>query len=84
MLTELILYPFIVLGRFLISLLPTVSLDVAENALDGLSTLSANVGYILPVKGLSEIFVAYLAYLSARVLFSVIIRIKSFIPTMGG
>lgn len=83
MLTELILYPFIFLGRFLISLLPTVSLDVAENALDGLSTLSANVGYILPVKGLSEIFVAYLAYLSARVLFSIIIRIKSLIPTMG-
>lgn len=83
MITEFILKPFIFLGSLLINLLPDFSIDTSSDFLSGLNTLTANIGYILPINGLLNIFTVYLAYLSVRIGFAVVTRLKSFIPTMG-
>lgn len=83
MITELILTPFIFIAKLIISLLPDFVVDLPESIMHGINVLSQNVGYILPISGLIRIFNFYLLFLLFRFGFSLVIRIKSFIPTMG-
>lgn len=83
MITELILIPFIFLAKLIIAILPDFTISFPENVLHGINVISQNVGYILPLAGLIKIFNIYLSFQIFRFGFSVVLRVKSFIPTMG-
>lgn len=70
----------------LIKLLPdmsSLSNKIPAGVLDSLGDLFGAIGYIVPWKGLLPIFGISLALLSSRIIWALIIRVKSFIPTMG-
>ncbi|GAB5082672.1 hypothetical protein Osc1_18470 [Hominimerdicola sp. 21CYCFAH17_S] len=83
MITELILTPFIFIAKLIIGLLPDFVVNFPESVMHGITVLSQNVGYVLPIPGLIKIFNLYLLFLVFRFGFSLVIRIKSFIPSMG-
>lgn len=71
---------------FLIGLLPDMSgLNelVPDNVLSSLSDLFGVLGYVVPWAGILPIFGISFAILSVRLSWAIIIRVKSFIPTMG-
>ena len=67
----------------LLSLLPDIDLSLPDNIFNSVSSVLANVAYVLPVVALMPIFVISLSLSIFRASWSLIIRIKSFIPTMG-
>ena len=67
----------------LLSLLPDIDLSLPDNIFDSISSVLANVAYVLPVVSLLPIFVISLSLSIFRATWALIIRIKSFIPTMG-
>lgn len=83
MITELILTPFIFLAKLIVSLFPDFVISIPDSVMNGINILSQNVGYILPLEGLLIIFDCYLAFQLFRFGVAIVIRIKSFIPTMG-
>ena len=83
MITELIIYPFIMLAKLLLSLVPSMDIDVSDSFLNGLDKITQSVGYILPIPALVNAFNIYLSFLALRLAFSIVMRVKSFIPTMG-
>lgn len=50
----------------MISYVPEVDFSLPASALSGLNTLTANIGYILPVSDLLVVFDIWLAYMSFR------------------
>lgn len=50
---------------------------------EGLNNLLSCIGFVLPVAALSPILVTSLVFRFGHVAWAMIIRIKSFIPTMG-
>ena len=59
------------------------SIELPSSFASTLNNISSGVGYVLPVTKLLPIFVVTVALYSFRIVWAVIIRIKSFIPTMG-
>lgn len=51
----------------MIDYVPSVSFDIPQGALNGLETLCANVGYILPIDDLLVVFDLWIAYMSFRI-----------------
>lgn len=69
----------------LIDLLPTLdAIAIPENALSSMGDVFGAIGYIVPWKGLLPIFTISFSILGFRIMWAFILRIKSFIPTLGG
>ena len=70
---------------WLINLLPDLDFP-AFNAtlLADVFDLFRCLGYVIPWAGLLPIFTCSLTYLFFRLTWAVILRVKSFIPTLGG
>lgn len=86
MITDLILNLFdnVVCGLLSLISLPVVgNLEIPEDVFNGLTGFLSNVAYIFPIKGLLTIliFSAVLDLFTAN--WALILRIKSFIPSMG-
>jgi hypothetical protein len=69
--------------ELLLSLLPTITIELPDNVLSGANSLFGAIGYIFPVAALLPIVVMSIALDSFRIIVAIVIRIKSFIPTMG-
>lgn len=67
----------------LLSLLPDIDLSLPDNIFDSISSILSNVAYVLPVAPLLPILAISLSLSVFRATWALIIRIKSFIPTMG-
>ncbi len=65
-----------------ISQLPTINFDIPDNVLDGLQYL-AYIGYFVPITELMPILVISVSLSVFHITWAIILRIKSFIPTMG-
>lgn len=63
--------------------LPNVNLEISENVFNGMETFFGSVAYALPVVQLLPILIISNALMLFRVAWAIVIRIKSFIPTMG-
>ncbi len=86
MITDAILSFFdnIVAGIINFFSLPVVgNLEIPPDAFDGLKKILTNVGYILPVEHYIVMLGFSLSLSSFTVIWALILRVKSFIPTMG-
>lgn len=83
MITEAVLNVFFVLPALLINLLPSINIALPNDLVNITSTLFKGLGYVLPIAGLMPILLFSLALNSFHIIWAIVIRVKSFIPTMG-
>lgn len=85
MIIESILTFFSLPTQWLIDLLPTIGegIEIPSNIYNVLEDLISCVGYVLPIQGLMPIWYGLVGLTLAKTVWALIIRIKSFIPTMG-
>lgn len=67
----------------LLDALPDINIEISENVFDGMETFFGSVAYALPVVQLLPILIISNVLMLFRVAWAIVIRIKSFIPTMG-
>ena len=85
MITDLIinaflLVPYLLLNGFFVL---DFNFSLFNNFFDIFNSLSSGIGYVFPIAGLTPIFTISLAIYTFRIVWSIILRVKSFIPTMG-
>lgn len=83
MITDLILSFLLTLPLALLRSLPDVNLSFPTGVFDFIWTVSNSIAYIIPVRQLLPILYAEGALTTFRIAWSMLIRMKSFIPGMG-
>lgn len=83
MITEFILNFIFLPVKGLLALLPDVSFSIPEGVVEGLSNIFSMLGFIFPIKGLLVILTISISIKVFQIIWALVIRIKSFIPTMG-
>lgn len=84
MITETLINLFLRLFQGLISVLPSLNFSIPSNICNTIADFFVGITYFFPIKQLLPILVFSLSITAFRILFTLILRIKSFIPTMGG
>lgn len=84
MIVELLFSPVFTLLRSLVGLLPSVSFALPDGLFDAVHSIFYGVGWCLPVAALSPILVVEVALIGFKLVLAIVVRIKSFIPTLGG
>lgn len=69
--------------RLLLSALPTIGVSMPAGVFDSLIDTMAFIGYMLPVDTIITCFGIRIGMSSFRQVIAIIVRVKSFIPTMG-
>lgn len=69
---------------WLIDLIPSMDFTFSANVLANIMDLFRALGYIVPWKGLLPILTSSMFILMFRLTWTIILRVKSFIPTLGG
>jgi len=69
--------------HLLLNLLPAVSIAIPNNVFTGFNSILGMLGFIFPVAGLLPILAISLSIKGFHIIWALIIRVKSFIPTMG-
>ena len=83
MITETIIDVLCKLGVAVINLLPVVSVMIPGSVLNTIKTLVGALGYIVPVKQLMPIIAISTALATWNVSWSLMLRLKSFLPNWG-
>ena len=83
MLIEWFFTPFLKLFGWFISLLPTIDISIPDGVFNVLGNLLNGIGYFIPVRGLLPIFLFSISFHSFRFVWKIMLRIKSFIPTIS-
>ena len=83
MITESILNAFMFIPALAISLLPTIPAIIPDTVFDNVNSIFYGIGYVFPIVALLPIFAISLSVDLFRVVFALIVRIKSFIPNLG-
>lgn len=85
MITDLIINILMAIPYFLLNGLESLNfnLELPNNFFTILNEFSSGVGYVLPVSKLLPIFFITISLYCFRIYWSLVIRIKSFIPGMG-
>lgn len=68
----------------LLDTLPTLSISIPFTLFDVFQDIFNGINFFLPMNTIFLIFEAKLSLIGLRLAFSIILRIKSFIPTLGG
>jgi hypothetical protein len=83
----MIFQPFINIANWLLNLIvsnmDTVELAIPDGVYSAMDLLFSDLGFLFPVKLLLPILVVSFTLGMARLIVAVVVRIKSFIPTMG-
>ena len=83
MIVEAILNLFIGLAFLILNLIPTLEFAIDENILNGASQIFQGLGSILPIPQLLPIFLIWFTVANFSIIWTIILKIKSFIPSMG-
>lgn len=83
MIFTVIINLFLLLFKGLIIILPTLSFTIPDNICRTIANFFAGVTYFFPIKALLPILIFSVALNSFKILYNLILRVKSFIPTMG-
>ena len=83
MITEWIFEVFTFIPRFIISSLPAVDIRIPDGVFEGIYGLLGGVAYIMPIAGLMPILYISLGMDAVKIAMAGLVRVKSFIPTMG-
>jgi hypothetical protein len=84
MIFEVIIQAFMIIPTLILSFLPTLSIEIPDNILSVIYYVFIAVGTFFPIGGLLPIFIVNLSLDLFKIIMAVVVRIKSFIPTMGG
>ena len=74
----------LVIPKLVISLFPSISIEIPENIMGYMSYICQFIGYFIPIKGLFVLFMINFTIDSAHIIWIIILKIKSFIPFLGG
>lgn len=83
MITDKILDVLFYLPLLLFKALPAVDFSIPDNVYNGIETFCTNIGYVVPFNALLPILVTSFSLSAFQIAWALVIRIKSFIPTMG-
>ncbi len=83
MILKMIIDVFMKAPELLLQLIPVIDLIIPKEVFNIFSFIFNGIGYLLPVKALLPILITDISLDFLRIAFALIIRIKSFIPTMG-
>lgn len=83
MITESILNTLAFIPNLLLENMSTISLTIPDNIFEGLNSIFNCLGFLFPISGLLIILGTSFSIKSIQIVWAIIIRIKSFIPTMG-
>ena len=83
MILDAVIGAFIAPVSYLFMMIQSFTFEISADVFNGLYTLFANIGYIFPIAGLFPIFVVTFTLKGLQISWALLIRIKSFIPTMG-
>lgn len=68
----------------LLDSLPTLSISIPFTVFDVFQDIFYSINFFLPMNTIIAIFEIKLSLIAFRIAYSIILRIKSFIPTLGG
>lgn len=83
MITEAILNVLAFIPNLLLDGMQGLSLSLPDNIFNGLNSIFGCLGYIFPIGGLLVILGISFTIKNFQIIWAIILRIKSFIPTMG-
>ena len=83
MITEGILNILAFLPNLLLDSMGGISISIPENIFDGLNSIFGCLVFVFPVSSLLVILSLSFLIKNFQIIWSLILRIKSFIPTMG-
>lgn len=83
MITKAILYVICSPILLLLDLLPSVSVTLPNDIFASMDSLFSSLGFILPMTSLCIIIASKITLKLAKITMALIVRIKSFVPTMG-
>lgn len=67
----------------IIDKLPSIDFQIPDGVLDGLTYITNYISYFIPIKALMPILIIDVGLCVFQIVWAIILRIKSFIPTMG-
>ena len=83
MITEALINVFLFLPKLLLQSLPDIDISIPKDIFDTLQNFLLNLEYIFPIVELLPILVISISLSLFKIAWALVIRIKSFIPTMG-
>jgi len=83
MITDFILNILFSIPYFLVKTMPDINISIPDNVFNGIESFVCNVAYVFPIKVLLPIIFISTSFDVFRITWALIIRIKSFIPSMG-
>lgn len=83
MITEGILNILAFIPNLLLDGMQGLSLSIPNDIFNGLNNIFNCLGFLFPISGLLLILGVSFAIKSFQIIWSIILRVKSFIPTMG-
>ena len=82
MITEALINVFLFLPKLLLQALPDIDISIPKDVFDTLQNFLLNLEYIFPIVELLPILVISISLSLFKIAWALVIRIKSFIPTM--
>ncbi|HOE39619.1 MAG TPA: hypothetical protein PLY69_08560 [Bacteroidales bacterium] len=83
MITEALINVFLFLPKLLLQSLPDIDISIPKDVFNTLQNFLLNLEYIFPIVELLPILVISISLSLFKIAWALVIRIKSFIPTMG-
>lgn len=83
MITEALINVFLFLPKLLLQALPDIDISIPKDVFNTLQNFLLNLEYIFPIVELLPILVISISLSLFKIAWALVIRIKSFIPTMG-
>lgn len=83
MITEALINVFLFLPKLLLQALPDIDISIPKDVFDTLQNFLLNLEYIFPIVELLPILFISISLSLFKIAWALVIRIKSFIPTMG-
>lgn len=83
MITESILNILCFIPNILLNNMNGISLSIPNDIFSGLDSIFNCLGFIFPIKGLLIILGISISIKAFQIIWAIILRVKSFIPTMG-
>lgn len=83
MITDFILSILFFIPYSIAKTMPEINISIPENVFNGIENFVCNVAYVFPIKVLLPIIFISVSVDVFHVTWALVIRIKSFIPSMG-
>ena len=83
MITDFLFNSITIVPKALLSLLPDMAISIPDGVFNWILDIARAVGYLLPIKSLLAILGMSLSIRGFQIVWALILRVKSFIPTMG-